>query len=287
MKVNILTLNGSQLPQTLRLVDASIKRLYITGAPLNEIVSHPRVAIVGSRKATAYGRAVTFDLATKLSRAGVVIISGLAFGIDSYAHRATLAAGGCAVAVLPTPLTRISPAAHYSLAAEILKRGGALISEYGPEDEIYKVNFVARNRIVSALADVLLITEAARNSGSLHTARFALEQGKTVMAVPGNIDSPTSEGCNNLIKSGAVPVTDVSDIFFALGINPRSSQTRLTFHGTPEQKRLFELIAEGAKQQEQLAALSQLSIPQISSALTDLELQGYIRPAGGGVWTIA
>jgi DNA processing protein len=230
---------------------------------------------------------ITNELATKLSRAGVVVISGLAFGIDSYAHRAALEAGGCTIAVLPTPITKIAPAAHYNLAEEILKNGGALISEYRSADEIHKVNFIVRNRIVSALAEVLVITEAARNSGSLHTARFALEQGKTVMAVPGNITSPTSEGCNNLIKSGAVPVTEVGDIFFALGVKPLAELSKPAFNGTPEQKRVLELIAEGVKQQEELAAVSRLSAGQISSTLTDLELHGYIRPVGAGVWTVA
>lgn len=286
MKVNILKLTDTELPESLQLITPPPKQLYWAGALLDEILTKPRVAIVGSRKASAYGRLITAELAAKLSRAGSVIVSGLAFGIDSYAHRATLEAGGCTLAVLPTPLSKVSPAAHQNLAEEILKNGGALASEYGPEDEIQKVNFIARNRIVSALADVLVITEAARNSGSLHTARFALEQGKTVMAVPGNINSQLSEGCNNLIKSGAVPVTDVSDVLFALGVTPTAAQKRPSFHGTAEQKRVFDLIADGIREQEELAAASQLSIPKISSALTDLELQGYIRPAGAGTWII-
>lgn len=286
MKVNILKLSADQLPQPLRIIDPPLNNLFWAGITLEQVLNRPRVAIVGSRKASSYGRTVTYDLATKLSRAGVVIISGLAFGIDSYAHRATLEAGGCTVAILPTPLTNVAPAAHQNLADQILKSGGALASEYQSAAEIQKVNFIARNRIVSALADVLVITEAARNSGSLHTARFALEQGKTVMAVPGNINSPTSEGCNNLIKSGALPITDVADIFFALGLKPATDKTQRLFRGTPAQKKVFELITDGIREQEALAAASQLSVPQISSTLTDLELQGYIRPMGAGIWTV-
>ena len=287
MNVNTLKLSGADLPDKLRPIEPPPKQLYWAGISLEEVLSKPRVAIVGSRKATAYGRAITHELSTKLSRADVVIISGLAFGVDSYAHKAALESGGCTVAVLPTPIDKISPASHHNLAGQILKSGGALVSEYGTSSEIFKVNFIARNRIVSALAEVLVITEAARNSGSLHTARFALEQGKAVMAVPGNINSPTSEGCNNLIKSGAVPVTDVSDIFFALGIASQIANVTRRFNGTAQQRRVFELITDGIKEQEELAAVSRLSIPEISSALTDLELRGYIRPMGGGVWTIA
>lgn len=285
MNVNTLKLSISSLPLTLKSIDPPPRQLYWSGVPLSEILSHHRVAIVGSRKATPYGRTVTLELATKLSRAGVVIISGLAFGIDSYAHKAALESGGCTVAVLPTPLDKISPASHQSLAKQILLRGGALASEYGTSSEIRKVNFIARNRIVSALAEVLVITEAARNSGSLHTARFALEQGKTVMAVPGNIDSPTSEGCNNLIKSGATPVTSVSDIFFALGIEPNAARPTRIFKGTPKQQQIFKLIADGVREQEELVAASRLPVAEISSTLTALELQGYIRPIGGGFWT--
>jgi len=285
MKVNTLTLTSSSLPSVLRQIYPSIKQLHCAGTPLGEILTRPRVAIVGSRKASLYGRSVTIDLATKLSRAGVVIVSGLAFGVDYYAHRAVIEASGCAVAVLPTPLTKISPVGHYHLAGDILKNGGTLISEYQAGDVIHKGNFVIRNRIVSALADVLVIPEAARNSGSLHTARFALEQGKTVMAVPGNINSPLSEGCNNMIKSGAIPVTDVSDIFFALKINPEAKPKTIV-RGSLEQRQIFELIAEGVNMQEDLATASQLSVPEISSALTALELRGYIRPMGGGAWTV-
>ncbi|HSX18252.1 MAG TPA: DNA-processing protein DprA [Candidatus Saccharimonadales bacterium] len=287
MKVNTLKLTPSNYPDVLRQISSPPKQLYWRGVPLEEVILKPRVAIVGSRKATPYGRTITEDLATRLARAGVVIISGLAFGIDSYAHKATLAAGGCTIAVLPSPIQKVAPATHHHLAEQIVKNGGALTSEYSEHEDVHVVNFIARNRIVSGLADVLLITEAAKNSGSLHTARFALEQGKTVMAVPGNINSPTSEGCNNLIKSGAVPVTGIEDVFFALGMDLQPKQAIKVFKGTSEQQLIYKLITQGIKDQEELAQSSQMAVPQISSTLTTLELQGYIRPIGAGSWTIA
>jgi DNA processing protein len=134
---------------------------------------------------------------------------------------------------------------------------------------------------------VVLITEAAVNSGSLHTARFALEQGKTVMAVPGNITSLVSEGCNNLIKSGAVPVTTAEDIFFALKINPAKQHRSRAFHGSPEEEKILQLISEGITVQEDLALTADIDGAAIGSVLTMLEINGHIRPMGGGTWTMA
>jgi DNA processing protein len=250
-------------------------------------ISKPKVAVVGSRKITPYGRDVTSKLAFELARAEVVIISGLAFGVDAEAHKATLEAGGLAVAVLPTPLDNVQPASNQQLARKILETGGTLISEYSATSPITKANFIERNRIVSGLSDVLLITEAAVNSGSLHTARFALEQGKTVMAVPGNINSPTSEGSNNLIKSGAIPVTNVEDVFFALKIDPAKQKQRRVFKGSTAEKQILQLISEGIGVQEDLALATQMDGAQIGSVLTMLEINGHIRSLGAGKWTIA
>lgn len=287
MEVNSLKLDTPAVKQIAHLISPPPQQLYWAGIPLDDVLARPKVAIVGSRKASPYGRTVTFEIAGRLARSGVVIISGLAFGIDSFAHKAALDVGGCTVAVLPTPLQKISPASHHSLAEQILRGGGALVSEYGTNAEIRRENFIARNRIVSALADVLLITEAAKNSGSLHTARFALEQGKTVMAVPGNINSPTSEGCNNLIKSGAVPACDANDVFFALGIKSQTARRVTVFAGTPDQQMIFDLINQGVKDQEELAQRCKMNGSEISSTLTILELQGYIKPSGAGTWTAA
>lgn len=200
------------------------------------------------------------------------------------AHKAALEVNGVTIAVLPTSLDRVYPASHQSLARKIIDSGGTLLTEYPFGSVAYKLNFIARNRLVSGLAEVLLITEAAVNSGSLHTARFALEQGKTVMAVPGNITSANSGGCNNLIKSGAIPVTNIEDIFFALNIKLKAPQTRRVFHGSVQEKMILELIAQGIAEQEELAVRSRLDSPSVNSALTMLEIGGYIRAQGGGTW---
>lgn len=181
------------------------------------LLNKPTVAIVGSRHPTSYGLSVTEELVEGLVAAGVVIISGLALGIDSVAHSATLASGGQTIAVLPTGLDTVYPARHKQLAADIIATGGLLVSEY-PDSNSHpmKYQFIARNRIIAALADVIVVTEAAERSGSLHTVDFGLELGSDILAVPGSIYSPMSAGTNRLIQKGAQPVLSAKDILDCL-----------------------------------------------------------------------
>jgi len=285
MKVNSLKRDSPDYPQLLARLHIPPEQLFWLGTHPNELTWKPRVAIVGSRKVTGYGRQVTQQLAGELANEGVVIISGLALGVDSIAHQAAIDAGGLTLAVLPTGLDQIYPPSHLNLARQIVQTGGCLISEYPAGTEAFPSNFIARNRIVSGLADVLLITEAARNSGTMYTAGFALEQGKTVMAVPGNINNPLSEGCNNLIKNGATPVTSVEDVLQVLNIKPVAKTSRV-FRGNASEQLLFDLIKQGVCSQDELAETSKLDGPSLSSTLTMLEINGYIR-ADAGNWTIA
>jgi DNA processing protein len=286
-KVNSLKLNDPSYPEVLKHISTPPKELFWTGVDPQEWLNMPSVAIVGSRKISPYGKEVTNRLATELAQAGLAIISGLAFGVDACAHEATVKTGGTAVAVLPTPLDNIQPASNQYLARKILDTAGTLITEYSDSSFVSKVNFIARNRIVSGLCDALLITEAAINSGSLHTARFALEQGKTVLAVPGNITSPTSEGCNNLIRSGAIPVTCVDDIFFAMNLSLAKQKESRVFRGSVEEEKIFGLIKEGVKVQEDLALATNMDGAAIGSVLTMLEINGHIRSMGAGNWIAA
>lgn len=285
MIVNKLKLDSPDFPAPLTTISSPPAQLYYSGVHPNQWLQSPKVAIVGSRKITPYGRTVTARLSSELARAGVIIISGLAYGVDIAAHRSALESGGITVAVLPSGLDQIYPAAHSATAKQIIERG-TLITEYTAGSAGFKSNFIARNRIVSGLCDILLITEAAVNSGSLHTARFALEQGKSVMAVPGNITSPISEGCNNLIKSGAIPVTSADDVFFALGLNPSLARQK-NFSGSLDEQLVLDFIKQGVGRQEELAAAAKIDSPALASALTMLEIEGYIRPTGGGNWAPA
>lgn len=261
------------------------KQLYYTG-DLASSLAGPKLAIVGSRKVTPYGRQVTEKLARLAAEQGITIVSGLALGVDGIAHQAALGARGATIAVLPTGLGKIHPTTHAGLAEQIVKQGGALVTEYAPDAPPLRVNFIARNRIVAGLADAVLITEAAVKSGTMHTANFALEQGIPVLAVPGNITSEQSGGTNNLIKAGATPVTDISDILAVLKIDTTSKQQSL-YGDTEEESLLLQLLVSGITDGSELLAQSALAPHVFNQSLTMLEINGKIRPLGAGHWGLA
>ncbi len=281
------------LPECLRHIPSPPQQLYVksnASSDFEQLMLRPRVAIVGSRKVSAYGQAVTSQLAAGLAAHGIVIISGLAFGVDAIAHRAALTAGGTGIAVLPGPVQRIQPQSHFQLADQLLYSGGALVSEYPADAVIYKPNFVARNRLVTGLADALLITEAAEKSGTLHTATFAYEQGVNVMVVPGNITSETSVGTNNLLKTGATPVTNVADIMHVIGLKTAARQgnslTRLR-GANPDEQNLINLLEQGIFDGHELMAASGLDVQTFNHNLTMLEISAKIRPLGANHWSLA
>lgn len=285
MKVNKITPSDSTFPKALQNIPQPPKVLYVSG-DLGPLATKTAVSIVGSRAITPYGRQVTTKLASELAKRGIAIISGLALGVDALAHEATLVAGGYTVAVLPSSVNTVYPATNRNLAKRILEQGGALISEYPDNANFaFKANFIERNRLVSGLCDALLITEASERSGTIHTANFALEQGKTVLAVPGNITSSNSAGTNNLIKTGATPVTNIDDILFALNIN---KQTILldVIAANPEEATIIALMQKGITDVGELQSHSQLSPEIFNQTLTMLEISAKIRPLGAGHWGI-
>jgi len=285
MEVKEISLNAKGYPARLRQIVQAPEKLFVTGVSLEKLLTQPCVAIVGSRKVSAYGKAVTTKLAGELARQGIVIISGLAIGVDALAHRAALEAGGPTIAVLPCGLDRIYPANHYRLAQEIIKQGGALVTEYPAGAITYPYNFVARNRIVSGLSDGVLIPEAARKSGTLHTAHFALEQGKEVMAVPGSITSQTSGGTNNLLKTGATLVAEVADVFHALGLDP-GEIPQPARGANPLEQQLLDLMSQGVRDGAALLSASQLDTTLFNQTLTMLEITGKIRALGNNQWAV-
>ncbi|HLB66320.1 MAG TPA: DNA-processing protein DprA [Candidatus Saccharimonadales bacterium] len=274
-------------PSQLRDIPTPPKQLFWLGAPPEELLKRPLVSIVGSRKVSPYGKVVTEQLAGDLARQGVVIVSGLALGVDSIAHAATLKVNGLTIAILPCGLDRIYPSSHHHLAKEILENGGALVTEYREGEEIYESNFVARNRIVSGLSRGVLITEAAAKSGTLHTANFALEQGREVFAVPGNITSQTSVGTNNLIKAGAHPVTEADDILSVLKIKAKPISELEIFADSEEETVILKLVASGVHDSDALLKDSGLPLDSFNQTLTMLEITGKIRSEGAGHWTLS
>lgn len=211
MQIKEINFSSDKYPKQLREIYNPPKRIYAIGNI--EILNKVGIAIVGSRKATEYGKKVAFRLSKDLSERDIVTISGLAKGIDSYAHIGSLnVQNGKTIAVLGSGIKVIYPKENIELARQIVRKGGCIISEYPPDDTPNKSNFPERNRIISGLSKGVVIVEASEKSGALITADFALEQGREVFAVPGNIYSKTSVGTNKLIQQGAKLVTTYEDI---------------------------------------------------------------------------
>jgi len=284
MKINSISPDEAVFLQIIDTIALKPKRLYFVGILPSERV--PVVAIVGTRKPTAYGKEVTFNLAYKLAQKGIIIVSGLALGIDAIAHKAAIEAGGTTIAILANGLDSIYPASHRKLAQDIIDNGGALISEYPPGTPARDFQFLARNRIVSGLADAVVVTEAASRSGTLATVAHALEQNKEVFAVPGNITSPLSVGPNRLIQQGAHPVTNIDDILQVIAPQQLETQMTLNLGSNPQEILLIKLLQSGIRDGDALQQASQLAPHVFSQTLTMLEIQGLIRSLGGNQWTV-
>ena len=251
----------------------------------------PVVAIVGSRKPSAYGREVTEQLASDLAKAGCIIVSGLALGIDGIAQKAALKAGGTVIGVIPNELPDISPQTNYKLAMNIIENGGAILSEWKKGDGkiVNRWSFLERNRLVSGLADAVIITEAAERSGTLNTAAHALSQGRDVFAVPGNITSPLSAGCNALLKQGALVATTATDILNVIAPSNAQSATDqavIPLGETPAENTIIDLLRTGLRDGDQLQQQSGLNPADFATALTMLEINGVIKPLGANNWTL-
>ena len=212
MKYKVIKINRDSkwYPEKLKNIEDSPKELYCLGNL--ELLNKKSMAVIGSRNYSEYGKQVTFDFAYSLAQEGICIVSGLAKGIDGFAHSACLKAKGKTIAVLGSGLDVIYPKENEKLYYDILNNGGLIISEYPLGSKPEKWHFPARNRIISGLSDGILVIEARKNSGTNITVDFALDQGKDVFVVPGNIYSKTSDGTNFLMKEGAIPVTSAQDI---------------------------------------------------------------------------
>ncbi|MBB3103027.1 DNA-processing protein DprA [Azomonas macrocytogenes] len=260
--------------------------LYVEGNPA--LLERPQLAMVGSRRASRPGLDNAHSFAVSLAGAGFVVTSGLALGIDGAAHQGALDAGGQTVAVLGTGLARLYPQRHASLAQAIIEQGGALVSELPLDSPPQASNFPRRNRIISGLSLGVLVVEASPSSGSLITARQAIEQGREVFAIPGPIHHPGARGCHQLIREGAVLVECVQDMLEALRgwqrIAPPSEAVAIATPVAAEHPLLRHLLAVPLSS-EALALACGQPLPQVLVALTELELDGRI-VFEAGVWMI-
>ena len=307
-KINQISPQEHKFTEVLEGIALKPKTLYFRGKLPENMVK--TVAIVGSRHNTPYGKEVAYSLAYKLAKRGVVIVSGLAYGIDSVGHQGRLDAGGITVAVLGNPIDHIHPSKHTKLAHEIIEKGGAIISEYPPttsKNEYfapgeylsesgqrqveYKTSFLYRNRLIAGLSDVVVIVEAAEKSGSLNTATHAIEQGKTVFAVPGNITNPYSQGCNKLIKQGALPYTSPDDVLQELFpedyIKKHKKLRQAQLIGdTDIETKILQAVAKGCRSGEEIMQETHLPPEIFNQAITLLEIKSRLRPLGLNQWAL-
>lgn len=284
----VIDIKEESYPLLLKVIPNPPKQIYVRGAVPN--LRLPAIAIVGTRKATTAGIGITEEIAAELARQGLIIISGLAMGIDTAAHRGALGARGRTVAVLGNGISEIYPAQNERVAEEILKTGGAIVSEYPPGEPSFKQNFIHRNRIISGLSVAVVVIEAPLRSGALATAGFAAEQGRSVFVVPGPVTHPNYVGSHALIRDGATLATKAKDILEDLGLlqeagNQETGTRELQFQVelTNQESLVLEVIKNAGRPLEvdRIAPLANLEAQAVNQSLTGLLLNGLIREANG------
>jgi len=246
------------------------------------------VSIIGSRRCTEYGKAVSLRISSELASLGISIVSGLADGVDSYSSIGALKANGKAIGIMGTSIDKVYPAANRSLYEEIIKKGGCIISEHAPFEKTYKYDFVNRNRIIAALSRILIVVEAEDKSGTFSTVDAALNYGKSVFAVPGSIFSSYSRGTNRLIREGCPPLIGYEDILFELGIeeaavkeNPLDKKEHLLNNLSENGKQIIKLMSNEPIDSETLTIKTNLPIGILQSELTILEVKGIVQRLPG------
>ncbi|MBN1202693.1 MAG: DNA-processing protein DprA [Anaerolineae bacterium] len=283
-----LTLDDPDYPVLLRELPDAPPVLYVKGT-LSD-ADQWAVAFVGTRRATAYGRDMTYRLVTPLVHAGITIISGLALGIDAAAHKAALDAGGRTIAVLGCGIDLVYPPDHRKLAEAIVENG-ALVTEFPPGTQPEGKNFPVRNRIISGLSLGVTVVEAPESSGALLTADSAAEQGRDVFAVPGKVTAKSSLGANRLIQSGAKLVISAEDIMDELNLTRSTVETRTQMReiapANPTEEALARCLGDEPLHIDDLCQRSGLPITQVSSTLALMELKGLVRRADGMMYILA
>ncbi|MDO9453053.1 MAG: DNA-processing protein DprA [Stagnimonas sp.] len=286
---HLVTLQDARYPEQLKNITTPPLALFVRGDCA--LLAQPQLAMVGARSATPQGLENARGFAAELSRRGVLITSGLAIGVDGAAHAGALDAKAPTIAVCGTGLDRVYPARHKALAQAILDGGGALVSEFAPGTEALPQNFPSRNRIISGLSLGVLVVEASRDSGSLITARRAMEQGREVFAIPGSIHNPLAKGCHQLIREGAKLVESVDDVLLELApklgawLREQAPVASVSVAPTSDDAATASLLAaltDAPQSVDALITTTGLSPEQVNTALLMLELDGRAGSAAGG-----
>jgi DNA processing protein len=272
----VVDLGEPGYPELLAAIYDPPRRLYLRGGR-PALLAQPCIAVVGARSCSAYGAQVARWLGRELAGAGAVVVSGLARGIDAEAHRGALEAGGATIAVLGCGIDRDYPIAHAELARQIAE-GGLIVSEYPPGVEPAPWRFPARNRIVAGLSLATVVVEARERSGALITAEFALEEGREVFVVPGEITAALSAGTNALLRHGAAPLLEAADVISAVGLLPRAGRRP---QPSGAAGLVLSALAEGPAGADELSRRLGLPVDEIGAALVELELDGQACVADG------
>lgn len=269
--------SSSSFPRSLAAVFDPPVGLFLHGDEDVALLERPIVAVVGARSCSPYGASVARTLGRELASAGLVVVSGLARGVDGEAHRGVVEAGGSTVAVLGCGIDRVYPAAHAELARRIRERG-LIVSEYAPGVEPAPWRFPARNRIIAGLAAATAIVEARERSGALITADLALEEGREVFAVPGEITSALSAGTNALLRIGATALTSAADVLEAFGMAPAE---RAAVELSSSAERVLVQLRERPAAADELSRGLSIGSGEVASALAELELARLVDESGG------
>ena len=277
-----IDIDSVEYPARLREIPNPPTQLYCTGN--TELLKERSIGVVGARKNTVYGKNVALMIGRRLAESGLAVTSGLALGIDGYSHEGALEADGKVIGVLGSGIDHMTPQRNRRLMMKGLENGGLVVSEYPPEEEGFKGNFPARNRIISGLSEALVVVEAGLDSGSLITAKHAAEQGRTVYAVPGNINSQTSIGCNLLIRDGAVPLIIIDDMIRDIGACPKKTDAADNDLDSDEQ-RIFDFVRDmsGATMEEIISGTG-FSPGLVSSLVTVMEIKGVVESYAGRIY---
>jgi DNA processing protein len=285
--IDLASIHSGHFPALLGCIPDAPLMLYSRGD--TDALEQPAVAIVGARRASRYGLEIARNIAAVLAKKGMLVVSGLALGIDGAAHEGALSAGGRTLAVLGSGLNRVQPISHSGLARRILESNGMLLSEYSTEQRAFPHHFPERNRLISGLSCAVVVIEASARSGSLITARLALEQGREVMAVPGVPGLPNSAGANRLLKQGAALIETAEDVLHGLGIEERSQpmSTQAVSPGiqpglTAATVAVLDELGFEASSVDLIAARLKLSTQECNVRLTELELGGFVQRVADG-----
>ena len=281
-KIQRIDINSSDYPRRLREIPDPPEKLYCAGDIT--LLNADSISVVGSRKYTLYGKTVAHMIGKRLGECGVPVVSGLAYGIDAFAHQGALDAGGKVIGVLPGGLHNMAPAGNKSLMERGLASGGLMISEYEPDDHAEKWKYPRRNRIISGLGRLTAVVEASMNSGSLITAQHAGEQGRTVFAVPGNINSQFSIGCNLLIRDGACPLIVIDDLLRYIGMDPCLIKEETASLGEDE-RIVYEAVRRyNGAAPDRIAEDTGMRTSSVNAIVTIMEIKGLIHTYAGKIY---